>query len=455
MTSHSGPLYEVTFFVAPDSAEAFEQRIEEHARGIQLDPAVDDCTLYPGNDDEQGRKRRVCLYSLSGDDVIDDFIDGPASELEAQLRAEFGDDIDVHARILREDHVSELIPEASASCLNCGARLRGQYCGTCGQRSRSRLISLWELVSDAFGDLLEIDSRLWQTLIPLLIRPGRLTHDYLQGKRARFMPPFRMYLVLSLLFFVVAFFDPREEFSLLFEPAPEAAPEEVQQQAEHAEEAAAEAHEIIEGLVEDGVIDEEEVSGNLRVDEDGVRFTFDDEEVDSESDCNVTESDVEDLPEWLARRMTPERLQRVCERTRLDDGKALIEGVLDNIPAALIVLLPLMAFVLKALYPLSKRYYVEHLLFFVHFHAFFFLMLTLQILLLRFSGWVGIPEAIPILTIVITSFYIAIYLFVAMRKVYGQGRIVTFLKYVVLLVAYLFGFTATMLGALAIAAFSI
>jgi hypothetical protein len=454
MTSHSGPLYEVTFFVAPDIAEAFAQRIEEHVRTILLDPAVEDCTLYAGSDDDRGHQRRVCLYSLSGDDAIDDFIDGPATELEAQLRAEFGDDIDVHARILREDQVSELIPETSANCLNCGARMRGQYCGKCGQRSRSRLISLWELVSDAFGDLLEIDSRLWQTLIPLLIRPGRLTHDYLQGKRARFMPPFRMYLVLSLLFFVVAFFDPHEKLSLFFEPAPEPTPEEVQQQSEIHEEAAAEAHEVLEDLIEGGVIEEEDVSGNLQVDENGVRFTFNDEEVDSESDCNVTEADVEDLPAWLARRLTPERLQRVCERTRLDDGKALIEDLLDNVPAALIVLLPLMAFVLKALYPLSKRYYVEHLLFFVHFHAFFFLMLTLQILLLRFSGWVGIPEAIPILTIVITSFYIAIYLFVAMRKVYGQGRIITFLKYVVLLIAYLFGFTSTMLGALVIAAFS-
>ena len=457
MTSHSGPLYEVTFFVAPDSAEAFEQHIEEHARAVLLDPAVEDCTLYPGNDDEQGRKRRVCLYSLSGDDVIDDFIDGPAGELEAQLRAEFGDDVDVHARVLREDHISELIPEASPNCLNCGARLRGQYCGTCGQRSRSRLISLWELVSDAFGDLLEIDSRLWQTLIPLMVRPGRLTYDYLQGKRARFMPPFRMYLVLSLLFFVVAFFDPREEFSVLFEPQPEPTPEEVQQQAEDTEQAAAEARETIEELVEEGVIDEEDVSGNLTVDESGVRFTFDDddEEDDTGTECDVTESDVGDLPEWLARRMTPERLKKICERTRLDEGKALIEGLLDNIPAALIILLPLIAFVLKALYPLSKRYYVEHLLFFVHFHAFFFLMLTLQILFVRFSDWVGIPEAIPILVTVATSFYVAIYLFVAMRKVYGQGRFVTFLKYIVLLVAYLFGFTATMLGALAIAAFSI
>ena len=95
-------------------------------------------------------------------------------------------------------------PGASLNCLNCGNRLTGQYCGHCGQRSRSRLISLWELVRDGFGDLLDIDSRLWRTMIPLLIRPGRLTIDYLQGRRARYMPPFRMYLVLSVVFFIIS-----------------------------------------------------------------------------------------------------------------------------------------------------------------------------------------------------------------------------------------------------------
>ena len=113
-------------------------------------------------------------------------------------------------------------------CLNCGTELRGQYCGHCGQRATSRLISLWELLRDAFGDLFEFDSRLWRTMIPLLVRPGRLTRDYLLGRRARYMPPFRMYLVLSVIFFVIAFFDPREDLGLLFEPEPVSAPEEQQ-----------------------------------------------------------------------------------------------------------------------------------------------------------------------------------------------------------------------------------
>ena len=452
MTSHSGPIYEVTFFVAPDVADECEQRIEEHARRVLLDPAVADCTVFARDNDDQGRLRRVCLHSLTGDDVLDDFIDGPGSELEAQLGAEFGELVEIKSRVLREDQLTELLPEASPNCLNCGARLRGQYCGTCGQRSRSRLISLWELISDAFGDLFELDSRLWQTLVPLLIRPGRLTHDYLQGRRARYMPPFRMYLVLSLLFFVVAFFDPQEKLGLLFEPEPETTAAEEADETTNAEE---QAQEVVDELDEQGIGIDEDPSGNLQIDENGFRFTLDEDDVGVDDECNVDESDIEELPSWLARRLTVERLQRICERTRLDNGQVLKDNLVDNIPAALIVLLPLMAFVLKALYPLSKRYYVEHLLFFVHFHAFFFLILTLQILFYGLSEMISIPEEIAILAIVVTSFYIAIYLFVAMRRVYGQGRIITFLKYIALVTAYSMGFALTMLGALAIAAFSI
>jgi hypothetical protein len=455
MTSKSGPHYEVTIFVAPDAVESCESRIEEHVRQVLLDPAVADCIVFARDSDDPERKKRVCLHILASDEALDDFIDGPGSEFEGELEGEFGDLIEVQSRVLREDQYSLYSPEDSPNCLNCGNRLRGQYCGTCGQRSRSRLISLWELISDAFGDLLEIDSRIWQTLIPLLIRPGKLTYDYLQGKRARFMPPFRMYLVLSLLFFVVAFFNPREDLSLLFEPEPEPVAEEVADEAADIPMDSDDAQAVINELVEEGVISEEDLEGNLTVDDDGVRFTFAGDEVDSEEDCNVDASDIEDMPDWLARRMTVERLQRICERTQIDGGEALGEKMLDNIPAALIVLLPLMAFVLKALYPLSKRYYVEHLLFFVHFHAFFFLMLTLQFLSFKLSGLLGIPEAIPIIATVLSSFYIAIYLFVSMRRVYGQGRIATFFKYVILLVAYSFGFSMTMLAALAIAAFSI
>lgn len=349
------------------------------------------------------------------------------------------------------------------NCLNCGTELQGQYCGSCGQRARNRLISLWELVQDAFGDLFEIDSRLWRTIIPLLIRPGRLTLDYLEGRRARYMPPFRMYLVLSVVFFIVAFFDPEDDLSLLFEAQPPPTAEEMDAQkqeiAEKREEVETEVNEVLNDLAADGIIgaDDAAVLGNddgnkvtlYGDDEDGFNFQIDPET----GEC--TFSGREDLPEWLKRRLTRERLETTCERIGADEGKTLGNLVLDNIPIALIVLMPIMALVMKSLYPLSRRYFVEHLLFFLHFHSFFFLILTLQILFARFGSLVSLPEVATVLPIVATSFYIPVYLYKALRLVYAQGHVATLIKYVILAVAYSIGATLTMMGALLFALLSV
>ncbi len=345
-----------------------------------------------------------------------------------------------------------------ADCLNCGTPLRGQYCGNCGQRATSRLISLMELTRDAFGDMFELDSRLWRTLIPLLLRPGQLTRDYLEGRRARFMPPFRMYLVLSVIFFIVAFFDPRDDLSLLFEPEPPPTPEEVAADEADKEEALEHAEEAISELAETGVLSdedatealdsiEEERNGEIDVtlyDDTGFNIRIDDET----GECEVSQESLDEMPTWMKRRLTPERIERICERISADGGaKTFIDLMLDNIPVALIVLLPVLALVLKALYPLSRRYFVEHLLFFVHFHSFFFLILSLQILFSRLAGLVHLPEPITILLLVAASFYIPVYLYKGMRRVYGQGHLMTLAKYVALVVAYSAGATFTMLGA--------
>jgi hypothetical protein len=84
-----------------------------------------------------------------------------------------------------------------------------------------------------------------------------------------------------------------------------------------------------------------------------------------------------------------------------------------------------------------------------------FVILTLQILLGRLNALLPTPEALGILVIVAASFYVPVYLFVAMRRVYGQGRLLTALKFVVLTVSYLTGFTFTMVGAVTMAAFSV
>ncbi len=449
MTRQAGPIYENTVFVDADIVDAFEQWLAQHVRDAQL-PGLAECRTFAIADDEDGRAGRIFQYQFENDAALDAFIDSGAAEIDAQVVDRFGDGLSSTGRVLREDLWHNMPAAETPDCLNCGAQLRGQYCGTCGQRARSRLISLWELISDAFGDLFEIDSRIWRTLIPLIAKPGQLTRDYLRGRRARYMPPFRTYLVLSLIFFVVAFFDPSENLGLLFEPEAES---EVSTEAAAQREAVLE--ELAEELAEQGIIDGNDVADESDAEDSedsGIHFSIDGEAKD---DCDIDETDLEEMPAWLARRLTPERLRHICERTKLDNGRQVISNLANNVPAALIVLLPLMALVLKALYPLSRRYYVEHLLFFVHFHAFFFLILTLQILFARLAQLLHVPDAISAVILIVASLYIPVHLFLSMRHVYGQGRITTFLKYIALAIAYSAGFLVTMLGALMIAVFAI
>jgi hypothetical protein len=471
MSAADGPLFELNCQVDPGAAEEIQQWLLGLASEARHEEDVTHARAFETHSEADGSHFWTCQFQCAAGTAVNQFRNGFLASSEAAIAAQFGDAVIVSSRVLLEEATPDLPVAGSPDCLNCGTRLTGQYCGVCGQRARSRLISLWELISDAFGDLLELDSRLWRTLIPLLKRPGRLTRDYLEGRRARYMPPFRTYLVLSVVFFVVAFFDPRDDLSLLFEPAPEATPEE---QAEQESQAAAAKKEILDELAAEGIIvgdsvvdgttqavDQtpepvEDTDGefNIRVNESGdagFNIVVDDDT----GDCNVEAGDLEEMPEWFKRRFTAERIKEVCEKITADGGKSFGDLLLDNIPVALIVLLPLMALVLKVLYPLSRRYFVEHLLFVIHYHAFFFLILVLQILFSRLAALIHIPELLATLTIVATSFYIPVYLYMAMRHVYGQGRLLTFVKYLVLVAAYNVGTGLTLLGAVLFALVSV
>ena len=94
--------------------------------------------------------------------------------------------------------------QAPKHCDNCGRELSGEYCSHCGQRARDPIVSIGEFINEALNGLFSVDSRIWRTILPLLIQPGALTTEYIAGRRERYLPPFRTYLVVSLLFFMVA-----------------------------------------------------------------------------------------------------------------------------------------------------------------------------------------------------------------------------------------------------------
>lgn len=90
-----------------------------------------------------------------------------------------------------------------ALCANCGAALADRYCGRCGQDSHLSL-SLGHFLHELAEGLFHVDSKFWRTLLTLLTRPGLLTEQYLGGKRQSYSPPFRSYLVISIVYFVFA-----------------------------------------------------------------------------------------------------------------------------------------------------------------------------------------------------------------------------------------------------------
>ena len=105
--------------------------------------------------------------------------------------------------------LSPAVPASAARvspqrCENCGNEVTQRFCGACGQRREPPVHSLWHFSQVATEDLTHADSRLWRTLGALLFKPGRLTAEFLAGRRARYLPPVRLYLVLSVLFFIVA-----------------------------------------------------------------------------------------------------------------------------------------------------------------------------------------------------------------------------------------------------------
>ena len=86
-------------------------------------------------------------------------------------------------------------------CLDCGAAMLGPYCASCGQKNEPEHRSLWQLVKDAVGPAVLLESKLWRTLGTLLGRPGALSAAYAEGKRTRYIRPLRLYFWVSVLFF--------------------------------------------------------------------------------------------------------------------------------------------------------------------------------------------------------------------------------------------------------------
>ena len=89
------------------------------------------------------------------------------------------------------------------ACRNCGTPAPLKFCPECGQETTLHPPTLGEFLHEFVGHYVALEGQLWRTLWLLLRRPGRLTREYLDGRRRRYVLPLRLYLTASFLFFLV------------------------------------------------------------------------------------------------------------------------------------------------------------------------------------------------------------------------------------------------------------
>ena len=89
-------------------------------------------------------------------------------------------------------------------CENCNEEIvgKGQFCSNCGQKNIDEL-NLKYILTQFVEDFFNVDSKFFKTLKFLSIRPGFLSKEYIDGRRVRYVPPIRLYIVISVVFFFV------------------------------------------------------------------------------------------------------------------------------------------------------------------------------------------------------------------------------------------------------------
>jgi len=334
-------------------------------------------------------------------------------------------------------------------CANCGAPMRGDYCSICGQAKRHFLRFFPAVVGDFIAETFEIDGRLSRTLKAILFSPGKLTNEYLSGRRVHYSPPVRFYLFTSLLAFLLISMEVNKSINLTItddddigiskeavKPAPDAAADSTESTQSSAETTRDRA---VQAAVADGIIDADQaakIDQALNAVKDQQNPEEDDEDVIvfNGAPWHPTENPIQiDMLPASANRFLNDRAGRLKSNVpRIkEDPTVLVDQFLRYMPQTMLVLLPVFALILKLFYPFSKRYYTEHMIFSIHMHCFTLLAVIIAVLLgelesLSTFSWLNTGLNAGFIAVMV---WVPVYGLIAQKRVYRQGWFVSTLKY--------------------------
>ncbi|HTD28618.1 MAG TPA: DUF3667 domain-containing protein [Xanthomonadaceae bacterium] len=359
--------------------------------------------------------------------------------------------------------VAESLP-TGAVCSNCGTPLLGEHCFHCGQPVSGLVRHFSSVMGDIADTVFEIDTRLTRTMVPLLLRPGFLSCEYFAGRRVRYVSPVRLFFFIS----VIAFFVAQWTFDQSNVQSVQVNHDSINgattvAEVEHQRDVAIKAIETtmstmtaikaIPGATKDLTRDEDKIrrKADARIAELNAAlaqgkpppehvepFALGDD--DKPWDPVKNPVHVDSFPAFANRWLNQmiQRAQGNFSRVQKDQ-KLLMDAWLSAVPSTLFLLLPMFAVLLKLAYIFKRRLYMEHFIVALHSHAFLCLALLLALVLGGIAGvtpspWLRRPLEFMVAALIA---WMPVYLFLMQKRVYGQGWIMTFIKYSVLGFSYL------------------
>lgn len=308
--------------------------------------------------------------------------------------------------------MTELTTQTERTCLNCGTTLTESFCAHCGQREHEIKRPVAGLLKELFRAIFELDGRAYRTVFVLFCKPAYLSREYIEGRRASFTPPLRLFLILSIIFFFMI-----------------------------------SANSLIQTL--DSSLFGEAVSQSKDVDnivkDDGTSSNGSDELNGEDREAIVEIIQFVDtlvLP-FLSDETNANLIAFLSNQAQtnfdriLDDPRDFFYGSLDYITFFILLMMPFLAMIQKALYFFSKQFYIEHMILTLHNHTFLIIGMIIQ-KPLDFLGEATVMIISPLASLAsnLLRFWMAIYLFLSLKFYFGQGYLLTTIKFITATVSY-------------------
>ena len=310
-------------------------------------------------------------------------------------------------------------------CENCGAELQGHWCAQCGQPAIDYRRSFRHVIADLLDEFLNWDSKFFATIALLIFKPWRLTNEFLAGKRVRYANPLRLYLLASILFFFAVNYGAK---GIHFDPSKLDSKDRAELEADLKNtDLPPEARDRLQALLQETspspapspVTNPSSPSPSVQPDQQKKEYGKIGERPFVVFDEAKSTTPFE---HWIEAR-AKEKMGEHGTKMGL-----FISTLFSNLPYMMLCCIPLFAFVLKVLYVRRHIFYIDHLIYALHIHTFFYTAVMLIVLAtIGLNRFVPGPVAGWMIALLWIGFVTQIFL--SIRFVYRQGWFISIFKF--------------------------